>query len=444
VNQDGVPDRTGASPADQAGLRSVAWFHCFAGIAGDMALGSLLDAGAELDEVLALLERLPLPGWSLEVEPVLRGGVAATRAIVTVHDSVVVRTHAHIVGLVEEARLPERVTRRALAAFAALAEVEGRLHRRPVDQVHFHEVGGHDAVIDIVGTAAALEVLGIDEVRASPVAVGLGMVRAAHGMLPNPAPAVVALLEGIPTWGRSLPVELTTPTGAALLAALSAGFGPLPVMRVAGQGFGAGTRELEELPNCTQVVTGVRVDRTTGSDVGVDSDADAGQPIAVLEANLDDATGEQLAHAVAALLDAGAHDAWLTPVIMKKGRPGNVIHVVCEPARVAALRGVLRHTTGSLGVRMTVAERWPAARSFESVWLDGQPVRIKVGGGRVKAEYEDVARVARRSGQPLREVAFRAEAQWRADHGDDGRTDGGSDGGRAGVDVGAGRWDGPA
>ena len=206
----------------------MAWFHCFAGIAGDMALGSLLDAGADLGEVLALLERLPLGGWALEVEPVLRGGVAASQAVVTVHDNVVVRTHAHIVGLVEEARLPERVARRALATFAALAEVEARLHRRPVDQVHFHEVGGHDTIIDVVGTAAALEVLGIDEIRASPVATGLGMVRTAHGMLPNPAPAVVALLEGVPTWGRNVAVELTTPTGAALLAALSSGFGPMP------------------------------------------------------------------------------------------------------------------------------------------------------------------------------------------------------------------------
>ena len=140
--------------------RSVAWFHCFAGIAGDMALGSLLDAGADLAEVLGLLGRLPVGGWSLEVEPVLRGGVAATRAVVTVNDNVVVRTHSHIVGLIEEARLPDRVARRALATFAALAEVEGRLHRRPVDQVHFHEVGGHDTIVDIVGTAAALEVLG--------------------------------------------------------------------------------------------------------------------------------------------------------------------------------------------------------------------------------------------------------------------------------------------
>jgi uncharacterized protein (TIGR00299 family) protein len=419
------------------GGRHLAWFHCFAGIAGDMALGSLLDAGADLGEVLALLERLPLGGWALEVEQVLRGGIAASHAVVTVRDNVVVRTHAHIVGLVEEARLPDRVARRALATFAALADVEATLHRRPVDQVHFHEVGGHDTIIDVVGTAAALEVLGIDEVRASPVATGLGMVRSAHGLLPNPAPAVVALLDGIPTWGRNILVELTTPTGAALLAALSSGFGPMPPMRVTGQGFGAGTTELEELPNCTQVVTGVRVDRVSGSDLtapagghtpsdpdagarGVhahadaDADADAGQPVSVLEANVDDATGEQLAHAVGALLEAGAHDAWLAPVVMKKGRPGTVVHVLCDPAMVAELRGILRESTGTLGVRVTTGERWPAARSIESVWIDGQLIRIKVSAGRVKAEYDDVALAARRTGQTLREVAFRAEALWRS------------------------------
>jgi uncharacterized protein (TIGR00299 family) protein len=415
---------TDGDPASTGG-RSLAWFHCFAGIAGDMALGSLLDAGADFGEVLALLERLPLGGWALEMEPVLRGGIAASRAIVTVHDNVVVRTHAHIVGLVEEARLPDRVARRALATFAALADVEAKLHRRPVDQVHFHEVGGHDTIVDVVGTAAALEVLGIDEIRASPVATGLGMVRTAHGMLPNPAPAVVALLEGVPTWGRSIAVELTTPTGAALLAALSSGFGPMPPMRVTGQGFGAGTRELDELPNCTQVVTGVRVDRLSGSELaptaagvtGADADADAGQPVSLLAANVDDATGEQLAHAVDILLEAGAHDAWLAPVVMKKGRPGTVVHVLCDPSIVAPLRSVLRESTGSLGVRVTVGERWPAARSIESVWIDGQLIRLKVSAGRVKAEHEDVAQAARRTGQPLREMAFRAESLWRSSHG---------------------------
>jgi uncharacterized protein (TIGR00299 family) protein len=425
---------TATTAAAAAPAPTMAWFHCFAGVAGDMALGSLLDAGADLTEVLALLERLPVTGWSLEVRPVLRGGIAAAQAFVSVQDSVVVRTHAHIVGLIEEARLPERVARRALAIFAALAGVEAALHRRPVDQVHFHEVGGHDTIVDVVGTVAALEVLGIDEVRASPVATGLGMVRSAHGLLPNPAPAVVALLEGVPTWGRNVPVELTTPTGAAIVATLASGYGPMPPMRITGQGFGAGLQDLDQLPNCTQVVTGVRVDRRRGTDApvgpftaptaGGDVDADAGQPVSLLEANVDDATGEQMAHAIGALLEAGAHDAWLSPVIMKKGRPGSVVHVLTDQASVPHLRDVLRETTGSLGVRVTEVERWPAARALDSVWIDGQLIRVKVSAVRIKAEHDDVAAVARRTGQSLREVAFRAEAQWRAEHGDEARPDG--------------------
>ena len=239
----------GASP-------TTAWFHCFAGIAGDMALGSLLDAGADLSEVVALLERLPLRNWRLSTEPVLRAGIAATRALVDVTDDVIVRTHSHIVGLVEEARLPPRVARRALDTFAVLADVEGRLHRRSPSQVHFHEVGSHDTIIDVVGTAAALEVLDVEVVTASAVATGTGTVRTAHGFLPNPSPAVVRLLEGIPTWGRDIPVELTTPTGAALLAAMATGFGPLPPMRIASSGFGAGSNEIDGLPNCTQVGLG--------------------------------------------------------------------------------------------------------------------------------------------------------------------------------------------
>ena len=400
-----------AAPIEESG-RTVAWFHCFAGIAGDMALGSLVDAGADIDEVVGLLGRLPFGGWALDVEPVLRGGIAASQAIVTVQDHVVVRTYAHIVGLVEEARLPERVAARSLATFAALAEVEAGLHRRSVEQVHFHEVGGHDTIIDVVGTAAALEVLGVDEVRASAVATGTGMVRAAHGMLPNPAPAVVGLLKGVPSWGRDLPVELTTPTGAALLAALSSGFGPMPAMRVVAQGFGAGSRELEELPNCTQVVIGTR----TGGGRGAEPEADAGQPVAMLEVTVDDATGEQLAHAVTVLLESGAHDAWLSPVIMKKGRPGFVVHVLCDPVIVPQLRAVLRSTTGSLGVRLTSAERWPAARSIDSVVIESQLIRVKVGADRVKAEHDDVAAAARRTGMPLRELALRAEAAWMAEH----------------------------
>jgi pyridinium-3,5-bisthiocarboxylic acid mononucleotide nickel chelatase len=238
----------------------------------------------------------------------------------------------------------------------------------------------------------------------------------------------VALLEGIPTWGRNVPVELTTPTGAALLAALASGFGPMPAMRVTGQGFGAGSRELADLPNCTQVVTGISVDRASGSEtepgLGTVGGADAGQPVSLLEATLDDATGEQLAHAIRVSLDAGAYDAWLNPVIMKKGRPGTVVQVLADPALVGHLRRVLQETTGSLGVRVTSGERWPAARSVDSVWIDGQMIRVKVSANRVKAEYEDVALAARRTGQPVRELAFRAEAQWRVEHGRSDALDG--------------------
>jgi uncharacterized protein (TIGR00299 family) protein len=399
-------------------VTTTAWWHCFAGIAGDMALGSLVDAGADLDEIRAVLSALPFRGWRLEAEPVLRAGVAATHVSVAAVETGVVRTHAHIAGLLTEARLPERVRERALATFAVLAEAEGRLHRRPPAQVHFHELGGIDAIVDIVGTCAALELLGVDEVHASAVATGTGMVRSSHGVLPNPAPAVVELLRGAPTYGRDLSVELTTPTGAALLAALAVGWGPMPAMRVEATGFGAGTRELEGLPNLVQVIVGHAVDA-----VGAATDAlvTTGQQAVVLEANVDDATGEVLAHAVAGLLEAGALDAWITPVIMKKGRPAHLISALCDPALADQLTQLLMAETGTLGVRGQTVSRWLARRSLQEVEVDGFPVRVKVSPGRIKAEYDDAARVARRLGRPLREIASLAEAEarrraQRADH----------------------------
>jgi hypothetical protein len=383
---------------------TVAWFHCFAGIAGDMALGALIDAGADLAEVRSLLKLLALPGWDLQIEETLRGGVACSRAVVRGDDDVVVRTHAHIVALITEAALPPRVTGRALDVFRRLAEVESALHRRPVDQVHFHEVGGHDAIIDIVGTVAALEVLGVDDVTASAVATGTGMVRSAHGLLPNPAPATVRLLEGAPTYGRETPMELTTPTGAALLAALASAFGPMPALVVTSSGFGAGTGEMDELPNCTQVVVG---QREGASAIG------PGQPALVLEANLDDVTGEQLGYAVSAALQGGAFDAWVSSVTMKKGRPGHVLHVLTDAAHLGPLRQVIHAATGTFGVRATTVARWPAARTLDEVTVDGMVVRMKVGYGRAKPEFEDVARIATRTGAAVGEVASRAEEAWR-------------------------------
>jgi hypothetical protein len=350
----------------------------------------------------------------VEAVPVLRAGVAATHLRVHADETAVVRTHAHIVGLVEEARLPGRVRDRVLAVFAALAEVEGRLHRRDPSQVHFHEVGGLDAIVDVVGVCAALEVLDVDEVYASAVATGTGMVRAAHGWLPNPAPAVTALLRGAPTYGRDVAVELTTPTGAALLATLCSGWGPLPPMTIEAVGYGAGTRELDGLPNCTQVVLGTAA-----------AAAPPGQPVILLEANVDDATGETLAHAVAALLDAGAHDAWVTPIVMKKGRPAYTVSALCDPALLEQVAGVLTAETGTLGVRGSTLERWPSARIVDEVVVEGLPVRVKVSPGRTKVEHDDAARVARRRGIPLRDVVSRAEQAWRQRPQQDG---GGPDG----------------
>jgi uncharacterized protein (TIGR00299 family) protein len=383
-------------------LRTIAWFHCFSGIAGDMALGSLVDAGADIGEVREILRRLPVTGWSIEAEETLRGGIAGTHLKVEARETTVVRTYAHITALIEEARLPDRVRERASAIFHAIATVEARLHRRSIEQVHFHEVGSLDAIVDVIGTAAALEVLGVDEVASSAVATGIGMVRAAHGLLPNPAPAVVELLAGAPTHGVDVPVELTTPTGAGILAALCTSWGPMPPMTITASGFGAGTRELDALPNMTQVVLG-----TAGGA------ATTGQPVVLLEANVDDATGETLAHALAELLSAGAHDAWVTPIVMKKGRPAHTVHVLTDPALAGQLAGVLRDETGTMGVRGATIERWPSPRTFDEVEVHGLPVRVKVGAGRVKVEHDDAARAAKRIGLPLREVVSLAEEAWR-------------------------------
>jgi len=396
-----VPD-----PADASTSR-VAWFHCFSGIAGDMAMGALVDAGADLDEVRNLCERLPVGGWALEAEATMRTGIGGTKIHVHAEPSTVVRTAAHISGMVEEARLPDRVRHRALATFDALAQAEGHLHRRPPESVHFHEVGGIDAIIDVVGTCAALEVLGIDEVDASPVAQGIGMVRSAHGLLPIPAPAVVELLRGAPTYQLDVAMELTTPTGAALLAALVTEWGPMPALTIDRTGFGAGTADLGERPNLVQVVIGERSAELTD-----------GQPVVLLEANVDDATGETLAHAVAELLSAGAHDAWLTPILMKKGRPAYTVSALADEALAGQIARVLAHETGSLGVRGQTLARWPQARSAGHVEVEGRAVRVKVSAGRVKVEHDDAARVARQAGLPLREVVSLAEEAWRSSQAD--------------------------
>lgn len=380
------------------------WFHCFSGIAGDMALGSLLDLGADLDEVRSLIDRLPVGGWRLTAEATKRCGIAGTKARVHADETGdVVRTAAHIFGLLEEARLPERVRSRALATFEALAVAEGRIHDHPPAKVHFHEVGGLDAIVDIVGTCAALEVLGVDQIHCSPIAQGRGTIKAAHGVLPNPAPAVVELLCGAPTYGVDLPFEMTTPTGAALMAALASGWGPMPAMVIEASGFGAGDRDIDGQPNLAQAVLG-----------RLDLRSEGGQPVVLLETNVDDATGEILSGAIQALLAAGAHDAWLTPIVMKKGRPAYTVSALADTALADQIADTLASETGTLGVRGQTMQRWPASRVEGTVDVEGRTVRVKVSSGRIKVEHDDAAIAAQHLNKPVREVISLAEAAWRS------------------------------
>lgn len=398
-----------------------AYFDCFAGVAGDMVLGALLDAGGSVErlrEGLAALE----PGVGpieLAVTATERGGIGATHVEVRAPGPPVVRAWAGLRALLEGAELPEAVRARALSTFARLAEAEGHVHRLPPEQVHFHEVGAVDAVADVVGAALLLDDLGVEEVWASPVAVGSGPLApgGAGGPLPLPAPAVVELLKGVPIYGGGVAAELTTPTGAAILAASASRFGALPPLEVTAVGYGAGSRRLPDLPNLLRVLLGRRL-RLEG--------AAGGDGALVLEANIDDMTPELVPWVLERLLQAGAADAWVTPVQMKKGRPGITLSVLCPPGREAALREVVWQETSTLGLRGVPVRKWMLERRTVTVTLPTLPggeaganapaqVRVKLGldGDRVvnvAPEYADCAAVAAASGQPLKEVMARAQA----------------------------------
>jgi uncharacterized protein (TIGR00299 family) protein len=274
------------------------------------------------------------------------------------------------------------------------------MHRMPADDVEFHEVGSVDAIIDIVGSCAALEVLGIDHIVCSGIAVGTGTVKAAHGLLPNPAPAVVELLarRGVAAKGLDDHRELATPTGVALMCALADSFAPMPAMKVSAVGYGAGSADIPGRPNVVQVVVGEQAE----------VQPQQGQPVQLLETNVDDISGEVIAHTISALMQAGAHDAWATPIVMKKGRPAHTVHVLCDVAMRSSMAEVLLRETGALGLRGSVIERWPQARHEVVVHVDGHPIRVKVSEHRRKVEFDDAVAAAKALGLPVREVLQRA------------------------------------
>ena len=387
----------------------IGWIRPFTGLAGDMLLGALLDAGAPTQAVREAVNATGLTGWELACEDVTSQGLSATRVHIRVSDPVTQRRAAELIAMASRTT-PEPVAGLAVRALTAIAQAEARLHGVDPAEVHLHELGGHDTLIDIVGTAAALHALGVTEVHCAPLPIGTGQVRTEHGILPSPAPATLALLEGAAITGSDLPGETVTPTAAALLRAAGTRYGPPPPMTLARTGYGAGTRALTDRPNVASVTLGVPAgSRETGPSAPRDTEI-----VEVLETNLDDVTGETLGYVITAALTAGALDAWVTPAVMKKGRPGHVLHVLTRPDTTSVLRQLVFTETGTLGVRRSAVTRTTLPRRTTTVDVDGVPVRLKHGPHGAKPEHDDLAAATSTLALPLRVTAQRAHDAARA------------------------------
>ncbi len=381
----------------------IGWLDCSAGISGDMLLGALVDAGVDLALLQAAVDGLGVEPIRLVARTVTRAGIGATKVDVELRElraAATTRTWADVRRLLGAAELTEAVRTTALAVFARLAAAEAAVHRVPTDEVHLHEVGALDALADIVGCAAGLHALGLTSLTASPVTLGSGTTSGAHGPIPVPAPAVLALLAGVPVESGAVPLEMTTPTGAALIAAAATAYGPMPPMVLHRTGTGAGGRDPAEVANVLRLVLGEPVAEIT---------PDAW----LLEANVDDLDPRLWPGVLALLLSTGASDAWLTPILMKKGRPAHTLSVLCAEAQLEALRRSIFRETSTLGVRCARVAKHVLERGENIVDVAGQPVRVKVGllGGEVvnvMPEWEDVAAAAQILGRPAKSVLLDA------------------------------------
>jgi hypothetical protein len=369
-----------------------------------MLLGCLLgllgaDDPAPTAELTDALDRLSIADWTLRSEPVTRAGISAVRVIVDAGPGPARDWH-DIDELLATVDLPATVVTGARRTFRLLAEVEAAQHRIPVDEVHFHEVGAVDAIVDIVGVWWLVDRLGVDRVVVGPVGIGHGTVRAAHGALPIPAPATAELLRGAPIRALDAAFETCTPTGAALLRSLGT-WGPIPDGTIARIARGAGGKDPSAHPN---VVSAILLE--AADDDGTSADA------VVLATNVDDVTPEVLARVVDILIRSGADDAWIVPIVMKKGRPAHQVCALVAPERVAALRRVLADETGTLGVRASATSKFVRPRRTSTVIVRGAELRMKIGPAGAKAEHDDLAALSDRTGIPVRLLAIEAAAEW--------------------------------
>ena len=377
-----------------------------------MFLGVLIDAGAPLDRLFVELKKLPLGYYEIKRTRAVRGGLVGTRVEIQSPAEQPHRSLPDILAILEKASLPDRAAERAVKAFQRLAEAEGKLHNRPAEQVHFHEVGAVDAILDIVGTCVAMDLLEISDLVCSPLNVGGGRVEAAHGTLPVPAPATMELLKGLPVYSSGVEGELVTPTGAALASTLASGFGPFPPMKVSVIGYGAGEKEFHHHPNLARLFVGERVE--------VD-EAHKGLPgeelVSVIEANLDDMSPQLYGHFLDQALAAGALDVACWSTQMKKNRPGLTISILCEPEQSDALSQLLFEQTTTIGVRIHEARRKVLQREIVSVDTPYGSVKMKLAsrdGKIVNAapEFDDCQRLATEKSVPLKNVIAAAEAAY--------------------------------
>jgi uncharacterized protein (TIGR00299 family) protein len=396
-----APDSVTAFEAKGTGVR-LGYFDCFSGIAGDMTLAALVDAGVDRSAIQQAIASLGLPG-ELAFESVRRGGFRATYAKVIAPDEHAHRHWHHIEALIDKSILSGRQKDLAKRIFLRLGEAEAKVHGTDLAKIHFHEVGAVDSIIDIVGSAVGLDLLGVDRFEASPLPTGRGWVKAAHGRMPLPAPATAELLRGVPLAESLVEGELTTPTGAAIVTTVAERFTALPPLTIESIGLGAGTRELTGQANILRLFVGT-----------VDLPA-AGDRIWVLETNLDDLPGEVVGYATTKLMEAGALDAFVTPIQMKKNRPGVMVSVLCDETRIPVLEDLLFRETTTLGIRRYPVSRHKLKRQAAEVITAFGPVKGKLGwlGERpptFSPEYDDCVRIATALALPLREIYDAAQA----------------------------------
>jgi uncharacterized protein (TIGR00299 family) protein len=393
----------------------IAYFDCFSGISGDMVLGALVDAGADLRAIEAELRKLGLEGWSISAEKVKRGAISATHVKVETSEGHHHRGLSIILGRIDKANLAPRAAERARKIFTRLAEAEAKVHQMPVEQVHFHEVGAVDSIVDIVGAAIGFELLGIDEFACSSFDVGAGQVKTAHGLLPVPAPATAELLRGAPTYSSGVQCELVTPTGAAIATTLATRFSEIPKMTLRAIGYGAGSADLKEKANVMRLLIG----ESEISEPGEHWDA----PISVIETNLDDMSPQIYGYFVDRALAAGALDVFSTSVLMKKNRPGQLVTLLCEHANLSRLMDLIFRETTTIGVRTYEVRRKTLDRELIPIATPFGDVRVKVSrmNGTVlnaTPEYEDCQRIAAARGIPLKEVIATASFEFQKQRGE--------------------------